>query len=69
VLHKQKVEKQKVDSRQEQQRKAERTGVERREEMITSKVPYARVWVNQVSDSETRRADEGGETQRGERSA
>ena len=37
--------------------------------MTTSKVPYARVWVNQVSDSETRRADESGETQRGERSA
>ena len=47
--------------------------------MTTPKVPYARVWVNQVSDSETRREDpraQGpahararGETQRGERSA
>ena len=45
--------------------------------MTTSKVPCARVWVNQVSDSETRgadaqaraRASERGETQRGEGSA
>lgn len=41
--------------------------------MTTFKVPYARVWVNQVSDSETPRAPAGagenGDTQSGERSA